>query len=605
MRDILVHVRHNGPLSSQALERIIRKHNKNIPSNEDHYAKKNILPFYLTTKASNPSLWLAWEVEPALEKQLIATLQMKPRRTASGVATITVITKPWPCSSNCLYCPNDLRMPKSYLCDEPACQRAERNFFDPYLQVVSRLRALHAMGHAIDKIELIVLGGTWSDYPQSYQIWFATELFRALNEFGCSFNADDISADSFRKRERLYKEKGFSNCRDTKAALVKEKQREVHLGLRTYNQAMADLYKQNSAWRELSTIQNARITDLETQQRLNEKAPLRAVGLAIETRPDLITPKNLHLIRNLGATKVQIGIQSLDPHILSLNNRNISIDQIKRAFSLLRLFGFKIHIHFMVNLLGSTPAKDQADYKRLVVESSYQPDEVKLYPCMLVDGTGLCAQYQNGTWQPYSEEELIRVLLADTVITPPFTRISRMIRDISAHDIVAGNKKINLRQSVEAQAQKTHCSIQEIRHREIGNKPTSLENLTLTHMQYATDVSTEWFLQWVTPQNNIAGFLRLSLPLAHAVEQEQTDLPIKPGEAMIREVHIYGKVEKLHEHSSNAQHIGLGKRLIHAACTLAKEHGYNKLNVISSVGTREYYRSLGFFDHGLYQQKKL
>ena len=110
------------------------------------------------------------------------TLRMKPRRTASGVATITVITKPWKCSSDCLYCPNDLRMPKSYLHAEPACQRAERNFFDPYLQVASRLRALEQMGHLCDKVELIVLGGTWSDYPISYQTWFVFELFRALDD---------------------------------------------------------------------------------------------------------------------------------------------------------------------------------------------------------------------------------------------------------------------------------------------------------------------------------------------------------------------------------------------------------------------------------------
>ena len=170
-------------LDDKALSKIIRRHNKLLGEGVRPYAKKRLLPFYLKVKDSNPERWSSWGVDETIEKRLYRTLQVKPRRSASGVATITVITKPWPCSSNCLYCPNDIRMPKSYLSNEPACQRAERNFFDPYLQVVSRLRALTHMGHPTDKIELIVLGGTWSDYPKAYQIWFTTELFRALNDY--------------------------------------------------------------------------------------------------------------------------------------------------------------------------------------------------------------------------------------------------------------------------------------------------------------------------------------------------------------------------------------------------------------------------------------
>lgn len=596
--DIVAAVRRNGPLSSDALATIIRKHNKNILRNDDHYAKKQLLPFYLAFKRSNPSSWQSWGISPLLEKQLHATLQMKPRRTASGVATITVVTKPWACSSNCLYCPNDLRMPKSYLSDEPACQRAERNFFDPYLQVASRLRTLQLMGHAVDKIELIVLGGTWSDYPREYQIWFVTELFRALNEFGCA-------EASFSERQGLYKARGLSSSRDERAASVRHKQREVLEGSCTYNQAMAELYVQDAAWGSIAAFQTASFAELEQQHRSNETASQRVVGLAIETRPDVITPQNLLLIRRLGCTKVQMGIQSLNPRILALNNRRIDANQIKTAFSLLRLFGFKIHIHFMINLLGSTPSRDKADYRRLVTEPSYLPDEVKLYPCMLVDGTGLCAHYADGSWRPYSEEELIDVLLTDTLATPPYVRISRMIRDISAHDIVAGNKKINLRQSVETRAKQADEPIREIRHREIGTSCADMSRLELQTLAYETDVSTEFFLQWITPEGGIAGFLRLSLPREDYVDQNQGDFPVKPDEAMIREVHIYGKVAELHQPGSSAQHLGLGKRLVQAARGLAKEHGFAKLNVISSVGTREYYRSLGFDGNGLYQQLTL
>ena len=171
-------------LDAKVLLRILNDHNKRLDANVPHYSKKKLLPFYLRTKERDPQRWQSWNITPELEQQLVHLLQVKPRRSASGVATITVITKPWKCGGACIYCPNDLRMPKSYLSDEPACQRAERNYFDPYLQVTSRLRALNQMGHVTDKIELIVLGGTWSDYPRAYQIWFITELFRALNDAG-------------------------------------------------------------------------------------------------------------------------------------------------------------------------------------------------------------------------------------------------------------------------------------------------------------------------------------------------------------------------------------------------------------------------------------
>ena len=152
------------------LSRLLRRHNRTMHDAKRSVAKRRLLPYYLSVKANNPAKWESWNVDATVEARLLRILRMKPRRTASGVATVTVITKPWPCSSNCLYCPNDIRMPKSYLHDEPACQRAERNFFDPYLQVRSRVTALKEMGHVTDKIELIVLGGTWSDYPEAYQI---------------------------------------------------------------------------------------------------------------------------------------------------------------------------------------------------------------------------------------------------------------------------------------------------------------------------------------------------------------------------------------------------------------------------------------------------
>lgn len=287
----------------------------------------------------------------------------------------------------------------------------------------------------------------------------------------------------------------------------------------------------------------------------------------------------------------------------------------------------------MVNLLGSTPESDKADFERFVTETPYQPDEIKLYPCALVRGTDLVEQYESGAWRPYDEETLVDVLVADVLATPGFTRISRMIRDFSAYDIEAGNKKVNLRQLVEARAEacaaKCGNNIQEIRYREISTADVEVGELALDVIPYETTSTREFFLQWVTPENKIAGFLRLSLPKPEAFEtyasspqsdsfetfallsetdvfdRPPSELPIGPGEAMIREVHVYGRASSLHTAGTSAQHRGLGKQLIERACQIARDHGYQKINVISAIGTRAYYRALGFVDNGLYQQRFL
>ena len=578
-------------------------------------SKRQLMAFYLDVQKNQPQRWNDWSLSEEQQRRLIRTLQMKPRRTASGVATITVLTKPWKCSSNCLYCPNDLRMPKSYLADEPACQRAERTFFDPYLQVAARLKALTEMGHVTDKVELIVLGGTWSDYPESYQIWFIRELFRALND-------GSRAHESLPARKRAYESAGISCDPESLKRFVSEEQHRIDNRETTYNQAFDRLYGENDAWASVAQWQKATWEELEAEHLANVDGHHRVVGLVIETRPERITPTHLAALRRMGCTKVQMGIQSLDEKVRTLNDRHTSTEQIQRAFELLRLFGFKTHVHAMVNLLGATPESDKADYLRLCNDAAFQPDEVKLYPCVLVEGTGLCERYEDRTWQPYPEPSLVDVLVSDTCATPAFTRISRMIRDISAPDIKAGNKKVNLRQLVEQRIDSEGLATSEIRHREVSLANVSAEDLSLEVIEYETTATGERFLQWVTPQGKIAGFLRLSLPHANAMAQleeeyqeatsKTTDsayalpFPLQAGEAMIREVHVYGRVEKLqHAGINNAQHRGLGTPQVNRACELASQAGYQRINVISAVGTRGYYRKLGFYDNGLYQQRKL
>ncbi|MCL2882727.1 MAG: tRNA uridine(34) 5-carboxymethylaminomethyl modification radical SAM/GNAT enzyme Elp3 [Coriobacteriia bacterium] len=596
--DILDTLRETDRTDEQLFSDVIGNPRRKSELSAQPPAKRKVLAYYQRVRGSDPERWASWNIDPVTEKRLLQVLQVKRRRTASGVATITVITKPWKCSGACLYCPNDVRMPKSYLSDEPACQRAERNYFDPYLQVASRLRALTQMGHITDKVELIVLGGTWSDYPAHYQTWFISELFRALSD------GDTVERNA-QERRQFYQNVGLSNQREELMKRAGDQQQAVDSGTLTYNQAIERLYTDDEAWRQIAAFQTATTEELLRQHVINETAAHRVVGLVIETRPDAITADCLALLRQVGCTKIQMGIQSLDPALLRLNHRAVTTWKIREAFELLRAFGFKTHVHFMLNLLGATPAADIADYARLVTDPAYLPDEVKLYPCSLVKGTELRAHYADGSWRPYSAKELLDVLTSDTLVTPPFTRISRMIRDISAHDIVAGNRKANLRQLVEQQIKQAGGTINEIRYREIAADEVDLESLTYEAIPYATTTTNEYFLQWVTPENRIAGFLRLSLPLQDYLCQHQAEFPVAPGEAMIREVHVYGKVAALDESGGNAQHLGLGRRLVEAATDIARGQGYSTLNVISSVGTREYYRGLGFSDHGLYQQRNI
>ena len=611
--DILKQLRDGsqGALDTHQLEMLINSYNSGIDSSahsterEKLIPKRAILPYFLQVKQKNDVLWQSWNVTSELEERFIRSVRMKPRRTASGVATITVITRPHTCSSNCIYCPCDLRMPKSYLANEPACQRAELTFFDPYVQVAARLQALYQMGHSTDKVELIVLGGTWSDYPESYQYWFIKELFRALNEW-------PNSPSHIQERLNWYTSFGLQNSEEAVSSFVAEQQAAVFDDTATYNQAFHKLYDTSqphqNAWSQMQSTYD----ELVKQQHVNETAAARVVGLVIETRPDTITPDNLRMFRQLGCTKIQIGIQSTRQKILDANQRQMSVAQIKRAFSLIRLYGFKIHSHLMVNLLGATPEADKQDFKTFVTDPGFLPDEIKLYPCALVSGTQLVQKYREGAWQPYAKDELVDVLVQDVLATPSYVRISRMIRDISATDILVGNKHTNLRQMVEQKLATEDVAnhVQEIRFREINQQQVSAAELTLQDFVYATAVSDEHFLQWVTADNKIAGFCRLSLPhwdklIAGACDVTANELLVQPGQAMIRELHVYGQALSLGSEGMSAQHQGLGQKLLTKASSIAAEAGYTSLNVISSIGTRAYYRAQGFTDAGLYQQKAL
>jgi elongator complex protein 3 len=304
----------------------------------------------------------------------------------------------------------------------------------------------------------------------------------------------------------------------------------------------------------------------------------------------------------LGCTKVQIGFQSLDDRILQLNKRGHTVDDTRRAVRLLRQAGFKIHAHWMPNLYGATPESDRADYQRLFSDPDFCPDELKIYPCSLIESAELMRHYQSGAWQPYSTETLT-ALLADCLrATPEYCRLTRIIRDIPSTDIVVGNKLTNLRELVEAQLAAHGERSRDIRAREVRESAIAPEALHLDALSYPTGIGREYFLQFVTAERHIAGFLRLSLPDrgAPALHAELE------GAAIIREVHVYGQALGFgQEAAGKAQHSGLGTRLIERAAQIARAHGYARLAVISAVGTRAYYRERAFEDGQLYQVRRL
>ncbi|RMF48827.1 MAG: tRNA uridine(34) 5-carboxymethylaminomethyl modification radical SAM/GNAT enzyme Elp3 [Chloroflexota bacterium] len=585
-------------LSSADLYRLLRQHLKMTPEGQRFFAKDELIAAYRAFTASGDL--------PPFDPAVLERLRLKPVRSSSGVSVITVLTKPFPCPGECIFCPNDVRMPKSYLRDEPGAQRAALNAFDPYLQAYTRLRALHNMGHPTDKIELIVLGGTWSFYPETYQIWFIKRLFDALHDFG---RGVDRTAEV-----RALLEAEPSAQFKPSAALPEQAIHGAQLS-RTYNQLVSDLY---AAELHRSRIQAAQvregllprtpITEYATWQELeaahheNAEAPCRCVGLVIETRPDQLSVEEVLRLRRLGCTKVQIGFQSLDDRILRLNKRGHTVAATRRAVRLLRQAGFKIHAHWMPNLYGATPESDRADYRRLFDDADFRPDELKIYPCSLIESAELMQHYQRGAWQPYDTQTLI-ALLADCLrATPEYCRLTRIIRDIPSTDIVVGNKLTNLRELVETYLAERGERSRDIRAREVRHSAIAPEALHLDELSYQTSIGQEYFLQFITAERRIAGFLRLSLP-ERSLPPLHAELE---GAAIIREVHVYGQALGIgQEATGKAQHSGLGTRLIERAAEISRAKGYARLAVISAVGTRAYYRGRAFRDGQLYQVRQL
>ncbi len=516
------------------------------------------------------------------ESAWLSRLRLRPVRTLSGVTPVTLLTRPHPCPGRCVFCPNDARMPKSYLSDEPGAQRAWDHHFDPYLQTWARLATYHATGHPVEKVELIALGGTWSAHPEPYRIWFVTRCLEALNDFG---------AGRDRRGERAGPVADF-------AALPRAL--DARGGEPAYNRAVGALLERALGAGLLHASERAGREELAEAQRENEGARVRCVGLSIETRPDHVDAAELQQLRELGVTKVQLGVQSLRDEVLAANRRGHGVAETRRALRLLRGAGFKLQIHWMPNLLGATPESDLEDYARLFEDPDFRPDELKLYPCHLVESAELVRHFECGEWRPYADAELLALVADCLERTPAWCRVSRVIRDFSSADIVAGTRTANLRELAERRLREAGRPARDIRAREIRGEPFDAASAAHSALEYATSIGRELFLQVTVGDERLLGFLRLSLPEAPAPLEELA------RNALIRELHVYGASQPLGRRAAgSAQHAGIGAQLVEKASRVARERGYETLSVISAIGTRAYYRSLGFQDGALYQHRAL
>jgi len=510
--------------------------------------KRQIAKKYEIAILKNSELLRIYHELPAKKRAsrqgLPSSLRKRPIRSLSGVVNVSVLTKPWPCPGKCIFCPSQKNIPKSYLANEPAVQRAIFNKFSPYQQVANRLKALEATGHPIDKVELRVIGGTWSYYPKKYQEKFISECFRACN----------------------------------KANPKQSPKIEKH---------------------NASPLKSAEALCLEKIQKQNETARRRIVGIAVETRPDFINPEEIKWMRKLGITKVELGVQSVYDDVLKLNQRGHTVAVTITATQLLKNAGFKVAYQMMPGLYGSSFQKDAAMFQEIFANHNFQPDYLKIYPLALIKNTKLYKLYQQGKFKPYSEKELIKLLIEIKKTLPKWVRVERVIRDIPPADIVAGSKTLNLREVVVKEMAKNGQRCQCVRCREVGNNYDAKEKIYLFRENYEAASGREIFLSFENKaRTKLFALLRLRLPV-----------PKEPSsfQPLVRDLHTYGQMAQLVRGlpSYSSQHKGLGKKLLAQAEKIAKNAGYKNIAVISGVGVRPYYRKLGYKLKNTYMVKTL
>lgn len=547
---------------------------KKISSLDEFSKLKNRLLKKYRLKNQPSYIQILTNVNPSLFKKL-KFLQTKPTRTISGVAPIAIMTPPHKCPhGKCIYCPGGINsifgsVPQSYTGHEPASMRAKRNFYDPYLQVFNRLEQYALLNHNFDKVELIIMGGTFLSTPFNSQENFIKYSFKAMNDFsGLFFNKSRFN---------------FANFKD-----FFELPANVH-----------DNYRMASLQQKILCLK--RDSTLTKEHSRNENSNVRCVTLALETRPDTCKKQHINNALKYGSTRIELGVQTLYNSILKKVNRGHTVEDVIEATQLLKDSLFKVGFHVMPGLPYSTKKLDIKMFRDLFSNQNLKPDALKIYPCMVMPGTKLYDMYKKKTFKPLSRDEAAEIIIEAKKHIPKYVRIMRIQRDIPTKMTAAGVDLTNFRQSLNEVLRKKGIKCNCIRCREPKNNNISWDDVKLLSYNYQASNGTEIFISAEDTKNDLlAGFCRLRLPYKPFRKE------ITNNSAGIRELHVYGSAVAIGDKSYSIQHKGIGSSLLKEAERLANEEfDARKIVVISGIGARPYFYRFNYRKDGPYMSKKI
>jgi elongator complex protein 3 len=507
---------------------------------------------------------------PLVKKYLLT----KPTRTISGVAVCAIMTKPIKCPhGKCAICPGGPDsefgdVPQSYTGKEPATRRAIRNKFDAYLQVMNRLEQYVVSGHVPDKVELIIMGGTFPSFSKKYQEDFVRHSLKAMNDFSkLFFNKVGFNVQRFRK---FFELPGDINNKD--------RLKRLHS--------------------KLLKIKINKKDSLEKIQKQNEKSKIKCVGLTIETRPDYGKLKHGNEMLRLGCTRVELGVQSVYDDVLKRIKRGHTVKDSIKSIKSLRDLGFKLNFHMMPGLPGVSKEKDFMGLIEVLRNPDFRPDMLKIYPCMVLKGTKAYDWWKKHKFRPLTTKKAAELIAEFKQFVPRWVRIMRVQRDIPTFMTEAGVGMTNLRQYIEKVMKKNKAKCECIRCREPKGRKIS-NKIEASVIYYEASNGNEFFISADDVKNDIIlGFCRLRFP-SQFLRKE-----INEDSALIRELHVYGEAAAIGK-KGKVQHKGIGKKLLETAEETAKTYNRSKMVVISGIGAREYFRKLGYKREGPYMVKKL
>jgi len=568
----------------------IDEHKDDLRFSKKFDAEKRVLCKKHSVKKLFSDIELLSNLDDEQFQKYKSILQIKPVRTQSGVAVVAVMSKPGKCPhGKCTFCPGGLDstygdVPQSYTGYEPATMRGKRANYDSYIQVFNRLEQYVITGHNPEKVELIIMGGTFQNFPKDYQDDFIKGIFKAMNDFSKLFfiNDSDFNTD-------------FNN-----------KNYFDFLKFKEFFELPGELRDKNRTKIIYDKIRKEKIinwdsTSITEEQEYNDfNSRIKCIGLTFETRPDTATLEEANQMLAYGCTRIELGIQTVYDDALLRVHRGHTVAQNKKAIYSLRNLGFKLNFHIMPGLPGVSKEKDLEVFKTLFSNESYHPDMLKIYPCMVMPGTALYKDYEQGKFKPITTDEAADLIAEAKKFIPRYTRIMRVQRDIPTKVTTAGVNVTNLRQLVDKKLVEKSINCNCIRCREIRSSKITSPKLNI--INYDVLNGEEYFISFDDEaSDSLIGFVRLSFPALQLRKEITKDT------AIIRELHVYGSATRIGKKGKGVevQHKGFGTKLLNEAEKIAKEHGKNKLLVISGVGVRGYYRKLGYELEGVYMSKKL